>query len=158
VEVIPPYKIVVVRTCILKFLHSDPPVNDLHTLLLHGDGRSSCDRVVFSRRMPTQQSRHHVIDPTPTSEDIAYYDIVSSFNPTMPESNLMLWCPLRNFERDFTFNSIPSAGEPQVINSYATHTLGSTSTPKENKEFPIACGGTGRECAWKERHEGRKQE
>jgi hypothetical protein len=26
VEVIPPYKIVVVRTCILKFLHSDPPV------------------------------------------------------------------------------------------------------------------------------------
>jgi hypothetical protein len=24
-EVIPPYKIVVVRTCILKFLHSDPP-------------------------------------------------------------------------------------------------------------------------------------
>jgi hypothetical protein len=25
VEVIPPYKIVVVRTCILKFLHSDPP-------------------------------------------------------------------------------------------------------------------------------------
>jgi hypothetical protein len=27
VEVIPPYKIVVVRTCILKFLHSDPPVH-----------------------------------------------------------------------------------------------------------------------------------
>ena len=27
VEVIPPYKIVVVRTCILKFLHSDPPVD-----------------------------------------------------------------------------------------------------------------------------------
>ena len=26
VEVIPPYKIMVVRTCILKFLHSDPPV------------------------------------------------------------------------------------------------------------------------------------
>jgi hypothetical protein len=26
VEVIPPYKIVVVRTCILKFLHSDPPM------------------------------------------------------------------------------------------------------------------------------------
>jgi hypothetical protein len=26
VEVIPPYKIVVVCTCILKFLHSDPPV------------------------------------------------------------------------------------------------------------------------------------
>jgi hypothetical protein len=25
VEVIPPYKIVVVRTCILKFLHNDPP-------------------------------------------------------------------------------------------------------------------------------------
>ena len=25
VEVIPPYKIVIVRTCILKFLHSDPP-------------------------------------------------------------------------------------------------------------------------------------
>jgi len=27
-EVIPPYKIVVVRTCILKFLHSDPPEED----------------------------------------------------------------------------------------------------------------------------------
>jgi hypothetical protein len=26
VEVISPYKIVVVRTCILNFLHSDPPV------------------------------------------------------------------------------------------------------------------------------------
>jgi hypothetical protein len=26
-EVIPPYKIVVVRTCILKFLHSEPPCN-----------------------------------------------------------------------------------------------------------------------------------
>jgi hypothetical protein len=25
VEVITPYKIVVVRTCVLKFLHSDPP-------------------------------------------------------------------------------------------------------------------------------------
>jgi hypothetical protein len=30
VEVIPPYKIVVVRTCILKFLHSDPPVGNIH--------------------------------------------------------------------------------------------------------------------------------
>ena len=30
VEVIPPYKIVVVRTCILKFLHSDPPVHSDH--------------------------------------------------------------------------------------------------------------------------------
>ena len=29
VEVIPPYKIVVVRTCILKFLHSDPPVGSI---------------------------------------------------------------------------------------------------------------------------------
>ncbi len=33
VEVIPPYKIVVVRTCILKFLHSDPPVGAIHEIL-----------------------------------------------------------------------------------------------------------------------------
>jgi hypothetical protein len=35
VEVIPPYKIVVVRTCILKFLHSDPPVHTTYSIASH---------------------------------------------------------------------------------------------------------------------------
>lgn len=78
----------------------------------------------------------HVKDPTPTSEDIPYCDIVSSFNPTMPKSNAMLGWPHRNFKRDLPLNSIPSAGEPQFNNPYATHTLGSTSTPRKTKNLP----------------------
>jgi hypothetical protein len=53
-EVIPPYKIVVVRTCILKFLHSDPPEHLLsknivgHVLVgVNSHGKlPNCDTVV----------------------------------------------------------------------------------------------------------------